>query len=280
MSSAKPHFTDRFASRLDDCGTEDAFVVLAQAKALEAQGRDIVHLQIGEPDFDTPRNIIDKAHWALDHGYTHYTGSAGAMEHREKYAEYVCQRYGVEGVTGENVIIYPGAKPIVFLTAMALVNPGDEVIIFDPTYPGYEAAVQLMGGVIKRLPLTEDTGFRFDHEQLKQLVSSKTKLFYLNTPQNPTGGVLTQGDLDFVAELARAVASPAPHGGVGEHRAHVAGSAQLGDAGEPGDGHRCGPVRRGAVADLPVGVLTPAPQVGPPGPCAKPTGVGAAGADG
>ncbi len=203
MSSAKPQFTDRFANRLNDCGTEDAFVVLAQAKALEAQGRDIVHLQIGEPDFDTPRNIIDKAHWALDNGYTHYTGSAGAMEIREQYADYVCQRYGVTGVTGENIIIYPGAKPIVFLTAMALINPGDEVIIFDPTYPGYAAAIQLMGGVIKTMPLSEDTGFRFDHDRLRELVSSKTKLFYLNTPQNPTGGVLTQEDLDFVAELAR-----------------------------------------------------------------------------
>lgn len=203
MSTAEPLFQDRFANRLNDCGTEDAFVVLAQAKALEAQGREIIHLQIGEPDFDTPRNIIDKAHWALDNHYTHYTASAGAMEHREKYAEYVCQRYGADGITGENVVIYPGAKPIVFLTAMALVNPGDEVVIFDPTYPGYEAAVQLMGGVIKRVPLTEDTGFRFDHERLRAVVSDKTKLFFLNTPQNPTGGVLTQGDLDFIAEMAR-----------------------------------------------------------------------------
>ena len=203
MSTAGKVFNNRFASRLMDCGTEDAFVVLAEAKALEAQGRDIVHLQIGEPDFDTPRNIIDKAHWALDNQYTHYTGSAGAPEHREKYAEYVCNRYGVTGVTGENIVIFPGAKPIVFLTAMALVDPGDDVIIFDPTYPGYEAAIQLAGGVVKRLPLTEDSGFRFDHEKLRSIVSDKTKLFYMNTPQNPTGGVLTQEDLDFVAELAR-----------------------------------------------------------------------------
>jgi len=202
MSTLTHRSLHRFADRLSGLGTEGAFAVLAEAKKLEAQGRDIIHLQIGEPDFATPANIVAKAKWALDHGYTHYTPSAGLMEMRELYAQYVCQRYGVQGLTGENVVIMPGAKPIVLLTGLALIDPGDEVIILDPTYPAYEGTVQLCGGVVRRLPITEDTGFRFDHDRLRSLVSDRTKLFFLNTPQNPTGGVLTREDLDFIAELA------------------------------------------------------------------------------
>ena len=183
--------------------TEGAFVVLAEAKRLEAQGRDIVHLQIGEPDFDTPSNIVAKAKWALDDHYTHYSPSAGLYEMREQYAEYVCKRYGVSGIGAENIVIMPGAKPIVFLTGLALIEPGDEVLLLDPTYPAYYTTIQVCGGVPRRLPLTEETHFRFDHDLLKSLVSDKTKLFFLNTPQNPTGGVLTREDLDFIAELAR-----------------------------------------------------------------------------
>lgn len=203
MEATQPMFTHRLAQRMHGCGTEGAFVVLAEAKQLEAQGRDIIHLQIGEPDFDTAPNIIERAKWALDHGYTHYTPSAGLMEMREQYAEYVCQRYGVSGINGKNIVIMPGAKPICFLTGMALINPGDEVIHFDPTYPAYENVIHLTGGISKPLPLTEDTGFRFDHEMLKSLVSDKTKLFFMNSPQNPTGGVLTREDMEYVAELAQ-----------------------------------------------------------------------------
>jgi aspartate/methionine/tyrosine aminotransferase len=203
MSAAQSQFEHRFAGRMMGAGTEDAFVVLAEAKRLEAEGRSIVHLQIGEPDFDTPRNIIDRAHWALDNHFTHYTGSAGLVNIREEYAAYVCQQYGVSDIKAENIVIYPGAKPIVFLTAMMLLDPGDEVIIFDPVYPAYAAACQLLGATLKYLPLTEDTGFRFDHGQLEALVTPKTKLFFCNTPQNPTGGILTREDLDFVAQLAQ-----------------------------------------------------------------------------
>ena len=202
MSTMQHSFAHKFAQRMHGCGTEGAFEVLAQAKLLEAQGRSIIHLQIGEPDFDTPANIREKAKWALDNGFTHYTASAGLQEMRDRYAEYVCQRYGVSHITGKNIVIMPGAKPICFLTGMALIDPGDEVIIFDPTYPAYENAIHLTGGVTKLLPLREDTGFRFDHDQLKALISPKTKLFYLNTPQNPTGGVLTKEDLEFIAEMA------------------------------------------------------------------------------
>lgn len=203
MSSAQADFAHRFSGRTEGLATEGAFVVLAEAKRLEAQGRDIIHLQIGEPDFDTPSNVIAKAKWALDNHYTHYTASAGLYEMRERYADYVCQRYGVTDITAENIVIMPGAKPIIFMTGLALINPGDEVILLDPTYPAYYTTIQVCGGVAKRLPLTEDTGFRFDHDRLKALISDKTKLFYLNTPQNPTGGILTREDLDFIADLAR-----------------------------------------------------------------------------
>ncbi|MBN2080656.1 pyridoxal phosphate-dependent aminotransferase [bacterium] len=196
-------FAHRIAERMQGCGTEGAFVVLAEARKLEAEGREIVHLQIGEPDFDTPRNIIDRAHWALDNGWTHYSPSAGILEMRERYAEFVCKQYGVSGISGKNIVIMPGAKPICFLTGLALIDPGDEVILFDPTYPAYDAAIHLTGGIAKRLPLKEETGFRFDHDELAALVSDKTKLFFLNSPQNPTGGVLTREDLEYIAELAR-----------------------------------------------------------------------------
>jgi aspartate aminotransferase len=203
MSTSQPAFKHRFASRASGLATEGAFVVLAEAKRLEAEGRDIIHLQIGEPDFDTPSNVIAKAKWALDNHYTHYTASAGAHEMRARYAEYICRRYQVNNIAAENIVIMPGAKPIVFLTGLALIEPGDEVILLDPTYPAYYTSIQVCGGIPKRLPLTEDTEFRFDHEQLAALVTDKTKLLYLNTPQNPTGGILTRDDLDFIAELAR-----------------------------------------------------------------------------
>ena len=202
MSIASPGFKHRIADRMQGCGIEGAFVVLAQAKLLEAQGRKIIHLQIGEPDFETPSNIIAKAHWALDHGYTHYTPSAGFMDIREKYAEYACQRYGRGDIGAENIVIMPGAKPVVFLAAMALINPGDEIIHFNPSYPAYDAAARLMGGVTKLLDLHEETGFRFEIEELEQLISPKTKLLVLCSPQNPTGGVLTPEDMAAVARLA------------------------------------------------------------------------------
>jgi aspartate/methionine/tyrosine aminotransferase len=196
-------FAHRFSQRIETCGTEDAFVVLAEAKRLEAEGRSIIHLQIGEPDFDTPSNVIAAAKDALSNHYTHYTASAGLMQMRERYAEYVNHRYGVSHVKAENIVIMPGAKPVVFLSSLALLDPGDEVIVLDPIYPAYMASVNLCGAVAKRLPLTEDTGFRFDHQRLRELVSNKTKLVYLNSPQNPTGGVLTAEDYAAVAELAR-----------------------------------------------------------------------------
>jgi aspartate/methionine/tyrosine aminotransferase len=171
MSTAAIGFTHRFAQRLEGCGTEGAFVVLAQAKLLESQGRDIIHLQIGEPDFDTPSNIIARAHWALDNHYTHYTPSAGLHPTREKYAEYANRRYGRTDLTWKNIVVMPGAKPVVFLTMMALVDPGDDVVHFNPTYPAYDAAIHLVRGVHRHLDLHEENSFRFDHDQFRSLVS-------------------------------------------------------------------------------------------------------------
>ncbi len=203
MSMGMPEFKHRFADRMDGCGVEGAFVVLAQAKQLEAQGKDIIHLQIGEPDFSTPSNIIKKAHWALDNGYTHYTPSAGFHQTRERYAEYVAKTYGRSDIGAENIVIMPGAKPVVFLSALALINPGDEVIHFNPSYPAYDAAVRLVGGVCKHLDLQEETGFRFEISALEKLITPKTKMFVLCSPQNPTGGILTKEDMAAVAKLAK-----------------------------------------------------------------------------
>ncbi|MEP0814340.1 MAG: pyridoxal phosphate-dependent aminotransferase [bacterium] len=191
----------KFASRMSKLGTETAFVTLAKAKELEAQGKSIVHLEIGEPDFATPRNIIDKAHWALENGYTHYTPSAGLREMREKYAEYVSNRYGVQ-LSGKNVVIMPGAKPVVFLTALALVDEGDEVIYPNPGYPAYESVSTFLGAKSIPIILREKNEFRFDIDELKSLITPKTKLVFINSPQNPTGGMLAKEDIIAISELA------------------------------------------------------------------------------
>ena len=191
----------QFANRMERLGTETAFVVLGKAKELERAGKDVIHLEIGEPDFDTPRNIIEKAHWALDHGYTHYTPSAGLMEMREAYAGFISKRYGVP-LSGENVVIMPGAKPVVFLTGLALINEGDEVIYPNPGYPAYESVIEFLGAKAVPLVLREESGFRFDLDELKSLITPKTRLIYINSPQNPTGGMLTREDIIAMAELA------------------------------------------------------------------------------
>lgn len=191
----------RFATRMSRLGPEGAFAVLAKARLLEAQGKEIVHLEIGEPDFDTPRNIIEKAKWALDNGYTHYTPSAGAIEWRESYAEYLANRYNYD-LSGKNIVIMPGAKPIVFLTSLALIDEGDEVVYPNPGYPTYESVANCLGAKTIPMVLREENDFRFDIDELKSLVNNKTKLLYVNTPQNPTGGILTQSDIETIYELA------------------------------------------------------------------------------
>jgi aspartate/methionine/tyrosine aminotransferase len=182
-------------------GAEGAFAVLAKARELEAQGREIVHLEIGEPDFDTPRNIIDRAKWALDHGYTHYTPSAGAMEWRASYAKFMGDRYNLD-LGPQNIVIMPGAKPVVFHTALCFIEEGDEVIYPNPGYPTYESVANFLGAKAIPMILREENDFRFDVEELKSLVSRNTKLMFVNSPQNPTGGMLTRSDIETIFELA------------------------------------------------------------------------------
>ncbi|UCG53730.1 MAG: pyridoxal phosphate-dependent aminotransferase [Candidatus Latescibacterota bacterium] len=175
--------------------------VLARAKALEAEGREIIHLEIGEPDFDTPANIKRAAIRALDEGYTHYGPSAGLPEVREAVAKFVRQSRGVD-VEPEQVLITSGAKPAIFFTVLALVDPGDEVIYPNPGFPAYEATIRMVGGIPVPMVLEEERGFAVDPEGLETLVSEKTKLCIINSPQNPTGGILPQEVLDRIAELA------------------------------------------------------------------------------
>lgn len=190
------------AQRMSRLGTETAFEVLVKARKLEAQGRDIVHLEIGEPDFDTPQNIIDAAKGALDNGFTHYGPSSGLPEAREAIAAYVERtRPGVE-CSPDEVVITPGAKPIMFYAMMATVDEGDEVIYPNPGFPIYESVIDFLGGVPVALPLREKNEFRLDVSELEERITSKTRMLIINTPQNPTGGILTADDLRDISELA------------------------------------------------------------------------------
>src|SRR5437870_3900741 len=191
----------RLASRMARLGTETAFEVLLKAKALEAQGRDIVHLEIGEPDFDTPRNIIDAAVDALHKGFTHYGPSAGLMELREVIAQYVSETRRVN-VTPDEVIVVPGGKPIIFFSILALAEQGDEVIYPNPGFPIYESMINYVGAKAMPIRLREELDFALDTDELGGLINNRTKLIILNSPQNPTGGVLTKNDIE---EIARAI---------------------------------------------------------------------------
>lgn len=190
-----------FAERMSRLGTETAFEVLARAKAMEAEGREMVHLEIGEPDFDTPPNIIKAAIQALKSGFTHYGPSAGLPDARRVFAESITKDRGLE-VKPENIVITPGAKPILFFSILALVDEGDEVIYPNPGFPIYESVINFVGGKPVPIPLREEKGFSFDVDELRTLVNEKTKLIIINSPQNPTGGMLTKKDMKAVAELA------------------------------------------------------------------------------
>jgi len=189
------------AKRMERLGTETAFVILARAKALEAQGRDIVHLEIGEPDFDTPVNIVDKAVEALRGGFTHYGPAAGMVDARRAFAEYMAKDRGLP-VKPEHIVITPGGKPIMYYVMTALVDEGDEVIYPNPGFPIYESVINFLGARAVPLKLAEEKQFNFDLADLERLISRKTKLLIINSPQNPTGGVLTAADLDAIAKLA------------------------------------------------------------------------------
>lgn len=191
----------RLAERMGRLGTETAFEVLARVKKLEAEGREIVSFAIGEPDFDTPAHIKQAGISAIENNETHYGPSAGIMPLREAVAEYIGKTRGLS-VDPEEVVITPGAKPIIFFTIMALVDPGDEVLYPNPGFPIYESVINFAGGKAVPLPLLEEKDFSFDIDYLRSKVSDKTKLLIVNSPQNPTGGVLSKGDLEAIAELA------------------------------------------------------------------------------
>jgi aspartate aminotransferase len=188
----------KLAQSYSRLGTETAFEVLARARALEAQGRKIVHLEIGEPDFDTPKNIRDAAKKALDDGYTHYGPSAGLPEARRAVAEYVAKTRGIP-VKSEETILVPGGKPIIFFTILALIDAGDEVIYPNPGFPIYESMINYAGGKAVPLPIREENGFDFDPAEFERLLTPKTKLFILNSPANPTGGVMAEATMNRVA---------------------------------------------------------------------------------
>ncbi|HEV2022754.1 MAG TPA: pyridoxal phosphate-dependent aminotransferase [Terriglobales bacterium] len=191
----------RLAKRMARLGTETAFEVLVKARALEAKGRDIVHLEIGEPDFDTPANIIEAGSDALHKGWTHYGPSAGLPHLRQAIADEVARTRGVK-VAPEEVVVVPGGKPIIFFLILALIEEGDEVIYPNPGFPIYESMVNFLGAKAVPIRLREEMDFRLDVNELKKLITDRTKLIILNSPHNPTGGILTERD---VREIAQAI---------------------------------------------------------------------------
>ncbi len=189
----------RLASRMSRLGTETAFEVLVRARALEKQGKQIIHLEIGEPDFDTPANVIEAGVDALRHGWTHYGPSAGLPDLRQTIADYVSRTRKVP-VASEEVVVVPGGKPIIFHTILALIDEGDEVIYPNPGFPIYESMIEYVGGRAVPIPLREERDFCFDVKEFASLISDRTKLIILNSPQNPTGGVLTKKDVLAIAD--------------------------------------------------------------------------------
>jgi len=183
-------------------GTESAFDVLVRARALEAQGKDIIHLEIGEPDFPTPQHIIDAGKKALDEGWTHYGPSQGLPELREAIAHYISTTRGIQ-VSAANVCVTPGGKPIIFFPMLALLGPGDEVIYPNPGFPIYESMIRVSGATAVPVPLVEERGFSFDLDVFRKSLTSKTKMVVLNSPHNPTGGMIPAEDIAAIADEVR-----------------------------------------------------------------------------
>jgi aspartate/methionine/tyrosine aminotransferase len=188
----------KLASRMSRLGTETAFEVLNKARALERLGRSIIHLEIGEPDFDTPENVVEAAVVALRNGWTHYGPSAGLPELRQTIADYVSRTRGV-AVEPDEVVVVPGGKPIMFFTMLALIEEGDEVIYPNPGFPIYESMINYVGGKAVPIPLREERDFAMDVDELAGLITDRTRLIILNSPQNPTGGVLPRRDIERTA---------------------------------------------------------------------------------
>src|ERR1700675_717633 len=190
----------QLAHRMSRLGTETAFEVLNKARALERQGKSIIHLEIGEPDFDTPANVIEAAVDALHNGWTHYGPSAGLPELRQTIAEYVSRTRSVK-VSPEEDVVVPGGKPIIFFAMLALIDEGDEVIYPNPGFPIYESMIHYVGGRAVPVQLHEDRDFSLDVNELARLITERTKLIILNSPQNPTGGVMERKDVEQLAKV-------------------------------------------------------------------------------
>jgi aspartate aminotransferase len=190
----------QLARRMSRLGTETAFEVLNKARALERQGKSIIHLEIGEPDFDTPANVVEAAVDALHKGWTHYGPSAGLPELRQTIADYVSRTRNVK-VAPEEVVVVPGGKPIIFFTMLALIDEDDEVIYPNPGFPIYESMINYVGGRAIPVQLREDRDFSLDVDELARLITERTKLIILNSPQNPTGGVMERKDVEQLAKV-------------------------------------------------------------------------------
>jgi aspartate/methionine/tyrosine aminotransferase len=190
----------RLASRMARLGSETAFEVLSRARGLEAQGKEIVHLEIGEPDFATPQNIIEAGIAALRSGWTHYGPTSGLLELREAIARHVSESRGVH-VEGDEVVVVPGGKPIIFFSILALAEPGDEVIYPNPGFPIYESMIRYVGARPVPIRLREEQDFAFHPEDLASAINERTKLLILNSPHNPTGGVLSKQHIQQIAAI-------------------------------------------------------------------------------
>ncbi len=192
----------RLASRVGQLKIESAFEVLVRARALEKQGRSVIHLEIGEPDFPTPPHIIEAGKRALDEGYTKYGPTAGLPELREAIVRYIARTRGLT-FSPDGVCVVPGAKPILFFTMLALLEPGDEVIYPDPGFPIYESMIRYTGAIPKAIPLVESRGFSFDLQRFRDSLSDRTRMVILNSPQNPTGGSIPREDMAEIAAMLR-----------------------------------------------------------------------------
>jgi aspartate/methionine/tyrosine aminotransferase len=190
----------QLAHSLSRLGTETAFEVLVRARALEAAGRNVIHLEIGEPDFDTPAHIVEAAKQALDQGFTHYGPTQGLPELREAIAAYLSRTRGISA-SPDNVCVVPGGKPVMFFSMLALLNPGDEVIYPNPSFPIYESMIRYCGATPVPIPLSEERSFSFDIGEFRRRLSPRTKLVILNSPANPTGGVMPREDIAAIASL-------------------------------------------------------------------------------
>jgi aspartate aminotransferase len=192
----------KLAERMSRIGVESAFDVLVRARALEAQGKSVIHLEIGEPDFPSPPHVIEAAKQALDQGWTHYGPTQGLPELRQAIAAHISRTRGVQ-VGPQHVSVVPGGKPIIFFPMIALLEPGDEVIYPNPGFPIYESMIRFLGAKPVPMPLEESRDFGFDLNLFRDRLTDRTKMVLLNSPQNPTGGVIPARDLAAIAEMLR-----------------------------------------------------------------------------